>query len=159
MRKNVLRTFACALVMAAGVAAVPAASNANAIGYQGCTPGYWKNHTDNWQETSPDKLFSKKYVGAAALLPTQTLGQALNGGGGSGVDGAAKILARAASAAWLNAAHEGLGYPWRRVSVGLDGRPPLTATVNVAFESGDRDAMLALAARLDQDNNLGCPLN
>jgi hypothetical protein len=159
MIKGARRTLACTLLVAAGLAAAPAASNANAIGYQGCTPGYWKNHTDNWQETSDDKLFSRKYVGSAALLPTLTLEQALAGGGGAGVDGAAKILARAATAAWLNAAHEGLGYPWRRVSVGLDGRPPLTATVNAAFESRNRDVMLALASRLDQDNNLGCPLS
>jgi hypothetical protein len=89
----------------------------------------------------------------------RTFLQALQGGGGSGAAGASAILARAASAAYLNAAHEGLGYPWRRKGLGLDGRPPLVATVNAAFRSGDRATMLALASRLDAENNLGCPLS
>jgi hypothetical protein len=130
-----------------------------AIGHEGCTPGYWKNHTENWQETTPTTKLSKIYTSAPASVANLTLAQALAGGGGSGVDGAAKILARAATAAWLNAAHEGLGYPWRRGGAGLDERPGLVVTVNNAFASGDRDTMLALATQLDQDNNLGCPLN
>jgi hypothetical protein len=35
----------------------------------------------------------------------------------------------------------------------------LVATVNAALASADRDVILALATRLDDDNNLGCPLN
>jgi hypothetical protein len=31
--------------------------------------------------------------------------------------------------------------------------------VNAALASGDRERMLGLAAALDADNNLGCPLN
>jgi hypothetical protein len=34
-----------------------------------------------------------------------------------------------------------------------------SADVNVALAGGSRDAMLALAAVLDADNNLGCPLH
>ncbi|QCC78503.1 hypothetical protein [Nocardioides daphniae] len=73
--------------------------------------------------------------------------------------GAELILARAAAAAYLNAAHEGLGYPWRRWETGLDGRGPLIATVRAALASGDRATILDLASRLDADNNLGCPLS
>jgi hypothetical protein len=135
------------------------AAHATNIGYEGCTPGYWKNHQDNWQETKPTVLFGKHYVDARANVAGLTFAQTLQGGGGPGADGAAIILARAATAAWLNAAHEGVGYPWRRVTEGLDGRPPLVDTVNAAFASGDRATMLALATRLDNDNNLGCPLN
>ena len=86
----------------------------NDIGYEGCTPGYWKTHTDNWQETTPGTPFGTLYVDARANVAGVTLLEALQGGGGPGADGAATILARAATAAWLNAAHEGLGYPWRR---------------------------------------------
>jgi len=157
--KNAMRTLLCTMVIAAGAAAVPATSNATAIGYEGCTPGYWKNHTENWQETSPSAKLVDIYRRARANVANLTLDQALAGGGGSGADGAAKILARAATAAWLNAAHEDLGYPWRRGEEGLDGRPGLVFTVNQAFLSQDRDKMLALATQLDQDNNLGCTLN
>ncbi len=157
--KNALRTILCTLVIAAGAAAVPSASQAVVIGYDGCTPGYWKNHTENWQETSPATTFGSLFTKARTNVKTLTLAQSLAGGGGGGLDGAALILARAATASWLNAAHDDLGYPWRRAGTGLDGRPALVSTVNAAFASGDRATMLELASRLDRDNNLGCPLS
>ena len=93
-----------------GTGAVPA--NAVNIGQEGCTPGYWKTHTENWQEARPDGLFSAKFSdGTSGVLVGVTLEQALAGGGGPGVAGAERILARAATAAYLNAAHEGLGFP------------------------------------------------
>lgn len=152
---------AAALALAASVLGGATTASAVEIGHEGCTPGYWKNHTDNWEEARPDSLFSDKFGtgGTSGVLAGLTFEQALAGGGGSGVAGAELILARAATAAYLNAAHEGLGYPWRRTSEGLDGRPPLVPTVRDALNSGDRATMLALAARLDADNNLGCPLN
>jgi hypothetical protein len=33
------------------------------------------------------------------------------------------------------------------------------ADVNAALATGNRDVMLSLAASLDADNNLGCPLH
>ncbi len=156
--RNFVRLLACLCLMAVGFVVAPAA-NAVPIGHEGCTPGYWKTHTDNWEETSPSALVKDLYTEARANVADRTLLEALAGGGGPGADGAASILARAAVAAWLNAAHDGVGYPWRRDSGGLDGRPALVPTVNAAFASGDRATMLALASRLDADNNLGCPLN
>lgn len=156
--RRLVWTLATALVFALVGAATPA--GAVNIGHEGCTPGYWKNHTDNWEEADPGDLFSDVFSdGTTGVLTGLTLEQALAGGGGPGAAGAELILARAATAAYLNAAHEGVGYPWRRFSTGLDGRPPLVATVVAALESGDRERMLALASRLDADNNLGCPLN
>lgn len=154
MLKRLIGLLAATLALTLAGAAAPA--TAVNIGHEGCTPGYWKTHTDNWEEVNPDDLFSD---GTSAVLVGVTLEQALAGSGGSGVSGAERILARAATAAFLNAAHEGVGFPWRRYSTGLDGRPPLVATVVAALESGSRADMLALAARLDADNNLGCPLN
>jgi hypothetical protein len=155
MLKRLIGLLAATLALALAGAVAPA--TAVNIGHEGCTPGYWKTHTDNWQEAHPGDLFSDKFSDdTSGLLVGLTLEQAL---AGSGVSGAERILARAATAAFLNAAHEGVGYPWRRYSNGLDGRPPLVATVAAALESGSRTDMLALAARLDADNNLGCPLN
>jgi hypothetical protein len=156
--RALVRLLVGALFMSVSVLGFSAAHATN-IGTEGCTPGYWKTHTDNWQETTPNTTFGTLYVVARANVSGLTLLEALQGGGGPGADGAARILARAATAAWLNAAHEGLGFPWRRNAGGLDGRPHLVSTVNAAFASGDRDTMLALATRLDIDNNLGCPLS
>jgi hypothetical protein len=157
------------LAVAAGLSAallgLTGTAGATNIGEEGCTPGYWKNHTEDWEESpgvpsaSPSTLFSGIFnAGTSGALSGLTFEQALQGGGGPGVAGAELILARAATAAYLNAAHEGVGYPWRRNAPGLGDRGPLVATVRAALLSGDRATILALAQRLDDDNNLGCPL-
>lgn len=122
---------------------------------QGCTPGYWKNHTDAWPPTgfSPGQSVESVFSGAVAFpsLASSTLLQALSFGGGSGLEGSARILLRAAIAALLSAAHPDVDYP-----------RPLSAvigSVNSALDSGDRDTMLDFATALDGDNNLGCPLD
>jgi hypothetical protein len=121
----------------------------------GCTPGYWKNHTDSWAGTgySPNQSTGSVFAGASAFptLASQSLLTSLQGGGGPGTLGAAKILLRAAVAALLNAAHSGVDYPRTTAEI--------LADVNAALTSNNRDAMLALASELDSDNNLGCPLN
>ena len=125
-----------------------------AVGNQGCTPGYWKNHTDSWPPTgySPAQnvttVFSQTVLYPA--LSTSLL-NTLSFAGGSGVSGAAEILLRAATAAVLNASHPDVAYPRSPASV--------IADVNNALATQNRDSMLALAAALDADNNRGCPLN
>ncbi|HEV2856454.1 MAG TPA: hypothetical protein VHC97_26945 [Thermoanaerobaculia bacterium] len=127
----------------------------NEPGNEGCTPGYWKNHTGSWAASgySPSQTVVSVFSGASAFpsLASQTLLQALQGGGGPGTLGAAKILLRAATAALLNAAHPGVDYP--RIST------QIISDVNAALASNNRDAMLALATALDNDNNGGCPLS
>lgn len=130
-----------------------------------CTPGYWKNHHEAWEEYVPSDtlsaMLSSSYKGAPyvfqgelAFLQTATMEQALNFGGGSGIEGGAKILMHHAVASFLNAAHEGLGYPYQRFGPGN-----MVNRIRAALESGDRDQMLALAAELDDLNNdLECPL-
>jgi len=146
--------LSAAVFVAAGGGAVAQATN---IGNEGCTPGYWKNHTDNWEEYKPTTK-----VGSVWALPPElsqyagwTFEQALAGGGGAGIDGAARILLRAAVAAYLNAAHEGLGYPYRRFNVPFH----MQVKIDAALASLDRATMLDLATTLDTANNLGCPLN
>lgn len=122
---------------------------------EGCTPGYWKNHTDSWAGTgySPGQTAGSVFSGVSAFpaLASKTLLQSLQGGGGSGTTGAAKILLRAAVAALLNAAHSGVDYPRTEAEI--------IAAVNTALGSNDRNTILLLASALDDDNNLGCPLN
>jgi hypothetical protein len=84
-------------------------------------------------------------------LDNRTLRQALSFQGGSSNTAAARILLRAAVAALLNSAHPDVDYPRTTAEV--------IADVNAALASNSRSTMLALAAELDADNNLGCPLN
>jgi hypothetical protein len=124
------------------------------VGNQGCTPGYWKNHTSSWPPTGYSTSQKVKDVFTEAWrYPSgwATLLEALGFGGGSGVNGAAEILLRAAVAALLNAAHPDVAYP--RIA------SQVLSDVNAALASFDRDTMLALAAQLDADNNRGCPLH
>lgn len=121
---------------------------------QGCTPGYWMYHTASWPPTgySPSQSVASVFPSAGGY-PAQgsaTLLQALSFAGGPGVEGAVEILLRAGVAALSNASHPGVSYP----------RTPAQVIVQVdaALASGNRDTMLVLAASLDADNNLGCPL-
>jgi hypothetical protein len=124
-------------------------------GNQGCTPGYWKNHTDSWTTTgyrtsqSVQSAFSAASgypnLGNAALL------DALAFKGGSDLDGAGGNLLRAATASLLNAAHPNVDFPRTAAAIAHD--------VNAALASRNRDTIIGLASALDADNNLGCPLN
>ncbi|HEX5717843.1 MAG TPA: hypothetical protein VF179_16920 [Thermoanaerobaculia bacterium] len=124
-------------------------------GSQGCTPGYWKNHEDSWPATGFSTSQKVQSVfGQASLYPSlgnATLLQALSFAGGSDLNGAAGNLLRAAAAGLLNTSHPGVDYPSLTAQ--------LISDVNAALASMDRDTILALASAIDQDNNLGCPLN
>lgn len=173
--RSVARALVTALLVAAGVGLSPTAHAVSIGDTEGCTPGYWKveQHWDSWQEATPTTSFVHAFrmaedPASADMTPvgyitsSLTMVEALNGKGGSTLDGARQILARAAAAAWLNAAYDDgdqLAFPWRRWAAGLDGRPALVPTVVAALSGTDRQAMLDLAAQLDEDNNLGCPLS
>ena len=139
-------------VQAAGITS----AHATNIGNEGCTPGYWKNHTSNWEEYTTSEQLGWQFAIPAQLsnLSDDTFLQALSYKGGSTIEGAAQILMRATVASFLNAAHEGVGYPYRR-----DAEPfNIRDEVNDALASLDRQTILDLAATLDAANNLGCPL-
>lgn len=115
----------------------------------GFTPGYWKNKLKAWPKTGyvPTQLITTLFT-QASLYPTlasKTLLQSLQGGGGPGLEGAARILLRAATAAALNAA-SAINYPLTTAQV--------IAQVNTALASQDRAIMLDLATQLDLYNNL-----
>jgi hypothetical protein len=144
-------------ILAGSLAVGMPAASADNLGNEGCTPGYWKNHTSNWEEYHTAwklKFIPLAFPPELAAYGENTFLEALNFKGGSGVEGAARILLRATAAAFLNAAHEGVAYPYRRFALPGD----LQSQVNAALASLDRDTMLTLAAQLDAANNLGCPL-
>jgi len=126
-------------------------------GDEGCTPGYWKNHTDSWPPTgySPSTQVASVFSQASGYpsLGPATLLQALSFQGGPTIDDAAANLLRAAVAGLLDASHPGVDYPRSAAS--------LIADVNAALASRNRDTILGLASAIDADNNGngGCPLN
>lgn len=134
------------------LAALPA--GANLPGDEGCTPGYWKNHEDSWAVTgySPSRTVLSVWSGASAFpnLADDSLMDALNYEGGSGLEGAARNLLRQSVAALLNTNHPDVDFP------AADG---VINRTNEALTSGSRAAMLTLKDLFDAKNNLGCPLN
>ena len=81
--------------------------------------------------------------------------------GGSGLEGAARILLRSAAASYMN--YLVLGDEWRGKydydeDTGRGGITGLQTHVYCALGSMDRDTMLNLAERLDFLNNWYCPL-
>lgn len=119
---------------------------------QGCSHGFWKNHTSDWPATyDPTDTLGGYFNGLAAHgLATDTLATALDYGGGPALVDKIRILLRNAVASLLNAASS-FGYP---LSV-----QEVKDQVNAAIASGDPAAILALEQQLDIYNNLGCPLD
>jgi len=118
---------------------------------EGCSHGFWKTHEVEWTVFTPGDMIEDVFdVPDEYGLDGDTLGVALDYSGGSGDAGGAQILLKQAVAAVLNAEHPEIDYS-RSVE-------DVIAAVNSALASGDRGVMEALAAELEADNDLGCPL-
>ncbi|MDP9381674.1 MAG: hypothetical protein M3Q29_16310 [Chloroflexota bacterium] len=125
-----------------------------ATGDEGCTPGYWKNHVEDWSATgySPNQTLESVFdVPDAYGLDNYTLMEALKFGGGETTTGAARNLLRASVAALLNAAHPDVDYALTAADI--------ISQVNDALASEDRDTILDLAEDLDDFNNAGCTID
>lgn len=138
------------LVLAPFIAVQPVAACT-----QGCTPGYWKNHPEAWVGHAQGDRVDGVFAAPSDLNgdgTADTLLDALNYKGGKGVEGATRILLRAAVASLLNSAADDGSWGWDWWAVHLVPR------VNAAIASGSRHGMLALASELDFWNNVGCRL-
>ena len=156
MKRLALVVTVC--LLASLFVAVPA--SATNIGREGCTPGFWKTHPNKWEDYDPDdilrQLTGQDFPDRFEVLETKTFMEALNWGGGDTLRAAAKMMLKHAVAAFLNAAHEDVAYPYRRFS--LPGN--LRQMVIDALASEDRDTILDLKNLLDTANNdLDCPIN
>ena len=113
---------------------------------QGCTLGYWKNHTDRWCDAYQTcDLYGDIFVNAPAELAELTLQQVLDLGGGGIYN-----LARQSVAALLNTCSSEVGFYYSDVNL-------LIAYVNNAFVSG-KNAISMAGSYLDGLNNQYCPL-
>ncbi len=132
---------------------VPPTATPTPVVLEGCTPGYWKQdqHFDSWVTYSQNQTIGSVFDVPGTTFDSVTLLAALDGGGGSGIEGATRILLRAAVASLLNASGD-VSFQYSEAQI--------VSMVNTALATGDRDAILALADTLDAANNQGeCPLN
>lgn len=109
---------------------------------EGCTPGYWKNHTNQWAPTgyAPGDDFDTVF-GVDYFQPDQTLLEAMNPSDNW-------TLGAHAVAALLNAAHPGSNYSLLPNEV--------IAKMQEAA-AGDDATQHAIKDELDHLNNTGCP--
>jgi hypothetical protein len=118
-------------------------------GGQGCTPGFWRNHTGAWVGYLPGQTVGSVFA-IGGSLGSATLLDALSFGGGSTLDDAKALLIHHAVAALLNAANPDVDYAFTTAEI--------IAWTNDLLASSDRDAILALKDLFDSENNSGCPL-
>lgn len=129
---------------------------------EGCTLGFWKNHTGQgpgnqanaWAETgydTNDKLDEVFDIpGDLDFDGDETLLDALNFRGGPDATAAARLLLKQAVAALLNASHPDVAY-----GMTVD---QIISDVNDALATEDRQTMLDLKDELDELNTASCPL-
>ncbi len=118
---------------------------------EGLTPGYWKNHLDDWVVYEPADVIESVFDNVPADLQGTSLLDALKWPGGDEVEDKAQLLLHHAVAAVLNAAHPNIDYPWSVVQI--------VDAVNAALASGDPDVMLDLKDMLDMWNNYGADIS
>jgi hypothetical protein len=156
-RRRLLRAFAAwaAVIVAAVTAGIFAgAAHSNPPGGQGCTPGYWKNHIDEWSAPgySPDRRL-KTIFGSELLgdVGQDTMLEALKYKGGPTLVDAQRILLRHAVAGILNRHHPDVSYA---LSI-----PFIVDGTTAALDTNDREVILAHKDAIESQNELGCPLN
>lgn len=132
------------------------------LGDEGCTLGYWKNHTGEGRGNQQNAWAATGYSTDDALedvfdvpddyeLDDVTLLEALSFNGGGDATAASRLLLKQAVAAVLNASHGAVDYALTSGDI--------IAQVNAALATEDRSTMLTLKDELDAFNNAGCPLN
>jgi hypothetical protein len=151
--KVVVALLTAVLVIA--VAAGPAAATDGSTDCGGCSPGYWKNHPEQWVNTgySPSQTLNTLFTFPSSLasIGNNTLMEALNFSGGPTLEDAARLLLHQAVAALLNGAHEHVHYRWPAGFV--------IYNTNRALASLDISTMFAIKDRWERENNSGCTLN
>ena len=114
--------------------------------FEGCTLGYWKNHTDRWCDAYTTCTLYNSVFAESTLSPELTLLQALNLNGNT----AGENLARQSVASLLNICSEDVSFNSEFATIAA-----LQDYVNAAFTSG---ALNDAGSHLDFLNNAGCPL-
>ena len=110
---------------------------------EGCTPGFWKNHPEDWDRFAPTDKIGDVFTEAPEPIASMTLMQGLNLGGGG-----LKALTRHAIAGLLSAADLIVDYPLTvqgAIDLGNAGYsdPSMTGSIKNLFEGL---------------NEAGCPL-
>jgi YbbR domain-containing protein len=135
---------ACVSLSCGGTKTVNFCACPHPVASEGCSPGYWKNHTWHWPDPyDPTDSFNATF-GVSAFQPDITLLAALRQSGGG-----VKALGRHAVAALLNAATSAVDYEFTPQQVLAEVQAALRPGGNI--EGAEED--------LSEMNQRNCPLN
>jgi hypothetical protein len=133
--------------------------------FNGCTPGYWRNHVDRWLGVSPSADYDSVF-GVNLFSPDITLGAALKFPQTYGVFAFHSVAAYLNSQGGVPNAPDTSQFPGEKVVYPLTTEQ-VVAQVQTAVNTADdpdtpdnetRQAMDALKTALAGFNELGCPL-
>jgi hypothetical protein len=120
-----------------------------------CTPGFWKNHTEEWCDAyTPETLLTDVFDGVPSSLSGDSLLDAMKYGGGNTLDEKKQLLLHHAVATLLNVCHEDFG--WGGIATTQD----VIDITNEVLGYNVRSAVVDQAQAFDYVNNnqLACPL-
>jgi hypothetical protein len=127
--------------------------------WYGRSPGYWKNHPEDWNSgylpnqfiqdvfTIPSNYLTGSILDIDKNGVKDNLSDGLSYRGGSGLSGGAQIMLRATIAALLNEAYYGADYP------GADSTISLIALANSKLATLNRTQLVLLGGYFDFWNN------
>jgi hypothetical protein len=149
--RGIRAAAAVAAVAAVSLVAAAPGHTWNKEATEGCTPGYWKNHTEAWVGFTPDQTLGSVFTfpNAADPLAGATLHEALSFSGGPTLADKQALFLHHAVAGLLNAS-AGLDY-----ELSVNG---VTKTVNRLLAKNRAGAYERVKDEFDAANNLGCPL-
>jgi hypothetical protein len=149
--RGIRAAVAVAAVAAVSLIAAAPGHTWNEEATEGCTPGYWKNHTEAWVGFTPDQTLGSVFTfpNAADPLASATLLEALSFEGGPTLEEKQALFLHHAVAGLLNAS-AGLDY-----ELSVNG---VIKTANRALARHRAGKYERLKDAFDAANNLGCPL-
>ncbi len=149
--RGIRAAMAVAAVAAVSLIAAAPGHTWNEEATEGCSPGYWKNHTEAWVTYTPDQTLGSVFTfpNAADPLASATLLDALSFSGGPTIEDKEALFLHHATAGLLNAS-AGLDY-----GLSLNRVIRTTNRLLANHRAGQYERVKDL---FDKFNNLGCPL-
>jgi hypothetical protein len=134
--------------------------------FEGCTLGYWKNHTDSWEGFATTDSFDAVFgvtshidpPGPGGAYVNPSLLTVLEVGGGDGADGQ-NGMARQAVAALLNAAHSEVDFPMSEAEVIAAVQAAYAGTRTFASVHAQFEAYNEMTTTLPDGTTYHCGLN
>lgn len=149
-------TLLAASITALAAFAIPTTAAFAWGGTEGCTPGYWKNHLEDWPAGySPTTTVNQAFgTNLPAGIGDKTLEQALNSGGG----GINALLRHAVSALLNSASYPDVDYKYTISQVKSKFKDAIDPNYQQITSIADDNDLEKIKNVFATENERGCPL-